>query len=152
MSHIPIYLSTPYYKFISQLLEWRLRQNGIGVCKITGGMPLTERRAVLHQFNKPVTITTTVEDEEGDEAEEEGKEGDEEGEEGRVRRGGRAIGRRNKKNITRCNGTLSSSSLSVMILSLRAGGEGLNLQAASRVFVMEPWWNPAVESQVREER
>ena len=35
----------------------------------------------------------------------------------------------------------------VLLLSLKAGGEGLNLQTASHVFVMEPWWNPAVEMQ-----
>ena len=35
----------------------------------------------------------------------------------------------------------------VMILSLRAGGQGLNLQAASYVFHFDSWWNPAVESQ-----
>ena len=41
----------------------------------------------------------------------------------------------------------SDPSVSVIILSLRAGGEGLNLQEASYVFVIEPWWNPAVEWQ-----
>ena len=35
----------------------------------------------------------------------------------------------------------------VMLLSLRAGGEGLNLQCASHVFLLDPWWNPAVEMQ-----
>merc|ERR1711968_172504 len=35
----------------------------------------------------------------------------------------------------------------VLLLSLKAGGEGLNLQTASHVFVLEPWWNPAVEMQ-----
>jgi len=30
---------------------------------------------------------------------------------------------------------------------LKSGGEGLNLQAANYVFVLEPWWNPAVEMQ-----
>lgn len=35
----------------------------------------------------------------------------------------------------------------VILLSLRAGGEGLNLQSATHVFLMEPWWNPAVEYQ-----
>ena len=34
-----------------------------------------------------------------------------------------------------------------ILLSLKAGGEGLNLQHASRVFLMDPWWNPAVEHQ-----
>ena len=38
-------------------------------------------------------------------------------------------------------------SVKLLLLSLKAGGEGLNLQAASHVFVLEPWWNPAVEMQ-----
>ncbi|TPV96804.1 MAG: DEAD/DEAH box helicase [Myxococcales bacterium FL481] len=35
----------------------------------------------------------------------------------------------------------------VMLLSLRAGGTGLNLTAADHVFLLDPWWNPAVEDQ-----
>ena len=35
----------------------------------------------------------------------------------------------------------------VFLISLKAGGVGLNLTAASYVFVMDPWWNPAVEQQ-----
>jgi len=35
----------------------------------------------------------------------------------------------------------------VMLLSLKAGGTGLNLTAADHVFLLDPWWNPAVESQ-----
>jgi SNF2 family DNA or RNA helicase len=35
----------------------------------------------------------------------------------------------------------------LFILSLRAGGVGLNLQAASYVLHLDRWWNPAVEDQ-----
>ncbi|MBU5612417.1 DEAD/DEAH box helicase [Geomonas sp. Red51] len=35
----------------------------------------------------------------------------------------------------------------VFLLSLKAGGRGLNLTRASYVFHLDPWWNPAVESQ-----
>jgi SNF2 family DNA or RNA helicase len=35
----------------------------------------------------------------------------------------------------------------VMLISLRAGGTGLNLTAADHVFLLDPWWNPAVEDQ-----
>ncbi len=35
----------------------------------------------------------------------------------------------------------------VMLVSLRAGGTGLNLTAADNVFLLDPWWNPAVEQQ-----
>jgi SNF2 family DNA or RNA helicase len=35
----------------------------------------------------------------------------------------------------------------VMLLSLKAGGVGLTLTAADHVFLMDPWWNPAVEEQ-----
>jgi SNF2 family DNA or RNA helicase len=36
---------------------------------------------------------------------------------------------------------------SVFLLSLKAGGAGLNLTAASYVVLYDPWWNPAVEAQ-----
>ncbi|TDJ08633.1 MAG: DEAD/DEAH box helicase [Deltaproteobacteria bacterium] len=35
----------------------------------------------------------------------------------------------------------------VFLISLKAAGVGLNLTAASYVFLMDPWWNPAVEAQ-----
>ena len=35
----------------------------------------------------------------------------------------------------------------LFLISLKAGGVGLNLTAASYVFIMDPWWNPAVENQ-----
>ncbi|MEZ5329315.1 MAG: C-terminal helicase domain-containing protein [Verrucomicrobiales bacterium] len=35
----------------------------------------------------------------------------------------------------------------VFIISLKAGGAGLNLTRASYVFHLDPWWNPAVERQ-----
>ena len=35
----------------------------------------------------------------------------------------------------------------LFLISLKAGGVGLNLTAASYVFLLDPWWNPAVESQ-----
>ena len=36
---------------------------------------------------------------------------------------------------------------SVFMLSLKAGGSGLNLTSASYVILYDPWWNPAVENQ-----
>ncbi|MBS0264361.1 MAG: DEAD/DEAH box helicase family protein, partial [Planctomycetes bacterium] len=35
----------------------------------------------------------------------------------------------------------------VFLISLKAGGLGLNLTAADYVFLLDPWWNPAVEMQ-----
>jgi hypothetical protein len=35
----------------------------------------------------------------------------------------------------------------VFLISLKAGGFGLNLTAASYVVLFDPWWNPAVENQ-----
>ncbi|XP_065267489.1 helicase-like transcription factor [Emys orbicularis] len=40
-----------------------------------------------------------------------------------------------------------TGSPTIMLLSLKAGGVGLNLTAASRVFLMDPAWNPAAEDQ-----
>lgn len=35
----------------------------------------------------------------------------------------------------------------VFLISLKAGGLGLNLTAADYVYIVDPWWNPAVENQ-----
>ena len=39
------------------------------------------------------------------------------------------------------------NSPSVFLISLKAGGSGLNLTKASHVVLLDPWWNPAVEQQ-----
>lgn len=41
----------------------------------------------------------------------------------------------------------SESGPPVFLISLKAGGVGLNLTAAGYVFLLDPWWNPAVEAQ-----
>jgi SNF2 family DNA or RNA helicase len=35
----------------------------------------------------------------------------------------------------------------IFLISLEAGGLGLNLTAAEYVYLLDPWWNPAVEAQ-----
>ena len=37
--------------------------------------------------------------------------------------------------------------LPVFLISLKAGGTGVNLTAAETVIIFDPWWNPAVEDQ-----
>ncbi|KQL59386.1 helicase-like transcription factor [Amazona aestiva] len=46
-----------------------------------------------------------------------------------------------------CFQSSQAGSPTVMLLSLKAGGVGLNLTAASQVFLMDPAWNPAAEDQ-----
>jgi superfamily II DNA or RNA helicase len=41
----------------------------------------------------------------------------------------------------------SDPGCSLFLISLKAGGLGLNLAAAEYVFLLDPWWNPAVEAQ-----
>ncbi|HUQ71670.1 MAG TPA: DEAD/DEAH box helicase [Planctomycetaceae bacterium] len=41
----------------------------------------------------------------------------------------------------------SDPNCGVFLISLKAGGLGLNLTAADYVFILDPWWNPAVETQ-----
>lgn len=38
----------------------------------------------------------------------------------------------------------------IFLMSLKAGGVALNLAVASHVFLMDPWWNPAVERQAQD--
>jgi superfamily II DNA or RNA helicase len=41
----------------------------------------------------------------------------------------------------------NDSACGLFLISLKAGGLGLNLTAAEYVFLLDPWWNPAVEAQ-----
>ena len=41
----------------------------------------------------------------------------------------------------------NESGQAIMFVSLRAGGTGITLHAADYVFLLDPWWNPAVENQ-----
>ncbi|MBA9075906.1 DEAD/DEAH box helicase [Rufibacter quisquiliarum] len=45
------------------------------------------------------------------------------------------------------NSFQNDPNLPVFLISLKAGGVGLNLTAADYVFILDPWWNPAVEAQ-----
>lgn len=42
---------------------------------------------------------------------------------------------------------MTNPSVTVFLISLKAGGVALNLTEASRVFICDPWWNPAAELQ-----
>jgi SNF2 family DNA or RNA helicase len=56
-----------------------------------------------------------------------------------------------KNNITQRENSVSNfqtdDDLRVFLISLKAGGTGLNLTAADYVYIVDPWWNPAVENQ-----
>jgi len=41
----------------------------------------------------------------------------------------------------------NNESVKVFLISLKAGGLGLNLTKAEYVFLLDPWWNPAIEAQ-----
>jgi SNF2 family DNA or RNA helicase len=49
-----------------------------------------------------------------------------------------------KEQVERFN---REKTLKVFLISIKAGGLGLNLTEADYVFVLDPWWNPAVEAQ-----
>jgi len=40
-----------------------------------------------------------------------------------------------------------NDTIRVFLISLKAGGTGLNLTEADYVYLVDPWWNPAVENQ-----
>ncbi|WP_316797946.1 DEAD/DEAH box helicase [Pedobacter frigidisoli] len=52
---------------------------------------------------------------------------------------------RNREEVV--NSFQEDESVSVFLISLKAGGTGLNLTAADYVYLVDPWWNPAVENQ-----
>ncbi|MBC7885673.1 MAG: DEAD/DEAH box helicase family protein, partial [Saprospiraceae bacterium] len=53
-----------------------------------------------------------------------------------------AINRKNEVNTFQ-----TDESIKIFLISLKAGGVGLNLTEADYVYIVDPWWNPAVEQQ-----
>lgn len=41
----------------------------------------------------------------------------------------------------------SDPDIKIFLMSLKAGGVGLNLTVANYVFILDPWWNPFAENQ-----
>lgn len=52
-----------------------------------------------------------------------------------------------RKREEKVNNFQSDNSIRVFLISLKAGGTGLNLTEADYVYLVDPWWNPAVENQ-----
>ncbi len=52
-----------------------------------------------------------------------------------------------KKREASVNNFQDNDDIRVFLISLKAGGTGLNLTAADYVYIVDPWWNPAVENQ-----
>ena len=60
-------------------------------------------------------------------------------------------GKLNKnKRVIALNDFSNDPDVVCLIVSLQAGSVGLNLVAANNIFLMDPWWNPAVEDQAME--
>ncbi|MBK9386820.1 MAG: DEAD/DEAH box helicase [Planctomycetes bacterium] len=54
---------------------------------------------------------------------------------------------RTKKREEKVQRFQEDGACTAFLISLKAGGHGLNLTAADYVFLLDPWWNPAVEAQ-----
>jgi SNF2 family DNA or RNA helicase len=52
-----------------------------------------------------------------------------------------------KDRMSKVDNFNNSQDIPLFLLSLKAGGVGLNLTSADRVIIYDPWWNPAVEAQ-----
>ena len=68
-----------------------------------------------------------------------------------------------KMNYERLDGTMSHSkrassihnfktnpNVNIFLISLKAGGVGLNLTEANKLWLVDPWWNPSIENQARD--
>jgi superfamily II DNA or RNA helicase len=54
---------------------------------------------------------------------------------------------RTRKRKERVDAFQNDPDCPLFLISLKAGGHGLNLTAADYVYILDPWWNPAVEAQ-----
>jgi SNF2 family DNA or RNA helicase len=52
-----------------------------------------------------------------------------------------------KNREEKVNSFQSNNQIRVFLISLKAGGVGLNLTQADYIYLVDPWWNPAIENQ-----
>lgn len=103
------------------LIGPQLEKVGISYLRLDGSMPQKARAAVLAQFTKTEEYLDEIVDIEDDTPSWAGP--------------------------ARSKPRSSEPTPRVLLISLRAGGVGLNLTVASNVFVMDPWWSFAIEAQ-----
>lgn len=111
------------------LIGPQLTRAGITFLRLDGSMPQKARANVLRQFNR-----TEIYEEE--------LESDEDAQPGELK-SSTATG----ASAGSTPHTPKPSPPTILLISLRAGGVGLNLTAANNVFMMDPWWSFAVEAQ-----
>ncbi|CAI7661739.1 unnamed protein product [Penicillium crustosum] len=105
------------------LIGPQLSRVGISHLRLDGSMPQKARAAVLAEFTKAESFTDDdIVDMEDDTL------------------GGSGPAKTSSPSP-------STPAPTVLLISLRAGGVGLNLTSASNVFVMDPWWSFAIEAQ-----
>ena len=51
------------------------------------------------------------------------------------------------RKFIKINSFKKNTGIQLFLISLKAGGVGLNLAEAGYVFILDPWWNPAAEMQ-----
>ncbi|CRG90641.1 hypothetical protein PISL3812_07685 [Talaromyces islandicus] len=107
------------------LIGPQLAKAGMTHLRLDGSMPQKQRAEVLRQFTRTEIYEEELNSEDDIEA--------------------AATGNINKiaSNQTKTPPTTPN----ILLISLRAGGVGLNLTAANHVFMMDPWWSFAVEAQ-----
>ncbi|CAI7675344.1 unnamed protein product [Penicillium manginii] len=103
------------------LIGDQLSRVGVSHLRLDGSMPQKARAAVLAEFTKTDTYVDEIVDTEDDSP--------------------------RKKKASASKPQPSSPPATVLLLSLKAGGVGLNLTVASNVFMMDPWWSFAIEAQ-----
>lgn len=103
------------------LIGPQLEKAGIPYLRLDGSMPQKARAAVLAQFTKTEEYLDEIIDTEDDTP--------------------------SRAGAARSKPRSSEPTPRVLLISLRAGGVGLNLTVASNVFVMDPWWSFAIEAQ-----
>ena len=102
-----------------KLIALVLEERGIGYCMLTGSMSAKERVASCAALQEPLRLIPSSS----------------------------SSSSMSPSSSTEFESQRKPPPVRVMLASLKAGGQGLNLTNANHAFIMDPWWNAAVEEQ-----
>ncbi|KAJ1306199.1 hypothetical protein OPQ81_010908 [Rhizoctonia solani] len=158
LTQAPPVIFSQFTSFLDKIAD-QLEENRISYVEFNGGLSAKRRQEVLQRFSRPLPVknsairrTSANKNAEGSESESDYAPGDDDF----IEDDDEIYFTATQSNNSKGKGTAGKGKTTgrsfggnpkVLLISLKSGATGLNLTVANHLFLMDPWWQEAIESQ-----